>query len=329
MAPRIHFGVNLSFAKYVYGRKRALEIVRRKLGLRSTEMVGDNDFGAVFYLQSPEAFREYHYEIADHAESEGVRIAGVFTVYRETGAIADSHRDIRESSYTVGLSLIEQATCYGASYVGAALFTMNKEAAEDPERYQAQFDEALGCWKRWMGDAKRLGVARLLIETAAAYREGCSTIHDTRAALQMLTEFHDKNPDTTAPVGLCYDTGHGVSPTENRDDANRDFREWLNAFSSDIHSIHLKNTDPEFIETWHLDREEGIIRPREFLEAVRDSLTVPEVYVQLEVPGKRGRDIGEERAISDHLKSIDIVGESLRSLGYTENADDGSWDPPA
>ena len=329
MAPRIHFGVNLNFAKYVYGRKRALEIVRRKLGLRCAEMVCDNDFGAAFYLQSPEAYRDYHYEIADHAEVEGVRIAGVFTVYRETGAIANHNPDVRESSYTVGLSLIEQARCYGAGYVGMALFTMNKEAAEDPERYQAQFDAAVGCWKRWMGDARRLGVPRLLIETAAAYREGCSTIHDTRATLHALTEFHEKNPDTTVPVGLCYDTGHGISPSENRDDANRDFREWLGAFSGSVHAIHLKNTDPEFIETWHLDRKEGIIRPRELLEVVRDTLTLPEVCILLEVPGKRGRDIGEERALADHVRSIEIVSEALKSLGYTQDPGDQAWNPPS
>ena len=50
MPPKIVFGVNLNFAKYVYGRKRVLEVVRRRLGLCHVEMVADNDFGAVFYV---------------------------------------------------------------------------------------------------------------------------------------------------------------------------------------------------------------------------------------------------------------------------------------
>ena len=328
MAPKIHFGVNLNFAKYVYGRKRGLEVARRKLGLRCVEMVADNDFGPAFYLQSPEAFREYHYEIADHAEVQGVKVAGLFTVYRDAGAIASSHPEIRESAYSVGLSIIEQAACYGAKYVGASLFTMNKEAAEDPEQYNAQFDASIEMWKRWMGDARRLGVPLLLIENAAAYREGCSTIDDTRVTLQALREFHGKNPDTTIPVGLCYDTGHGISPLENRDDANRDFRAWLEAFPDCTHEVHLKNTDPEFLETWHLHEGNGIIRTRDVLKAVRDSLTVPEIYVQLEIPGKRGRDIGEVRSIDEHVKSIEVVHEAIRSLGYTQDPTEHGWNPP-
>jgi len=329
VAPKIHFGVNLNFAKYVYGRKRAIEVIRRRLGIHHAEMVADNDFGAVFYLRSPEAFREQHYDVADHAAAQGVRIAGVFTVYRETGAIASASPDVRESAYLVGLSIIEQAACYRATYAGATLFTMNKEAAEDPEQYQSQFYAAIETWKRWMGDARRLGVPRLLIETAAAYREGCSTIHDTRTTLETLADFHDKNPDTTVPVGLCYDTGHGISSTEIRDDIHRDFRAWLAAFPDAIHSIHLKNTDPDFLETWHLHRDEGIICTRDVLEAARDSLAVPELHVMLEVPGKRGRDIGEERAIDEHVRSIEVVHEALESLGYTRDPADSGWNPPA
>ncbi|MEM7231161.1 MAG: TIM barrel protein [Planctomycetota bacterium] len=328
MGTKIHIGVNLSFAKYVYGRKRALQIARRRLGLTCAEMVADNDFGGAFYVSSPEAFRRYHYEIADHARSVGIQIPGVFTVYRETGAIADAHPDIRESAYQIGVSLLEQAACYGAKYVGAALFTMNRETAEDPERFQAQFLAAIEMWKRWMGDARRIGVPLLLIEMAAAYREGCSTIDDTAGTLREFAEFHEKNPDTTVPVGLCYDTGHGISPTENRDDANRDFREWFRSFPDSIHTIHLKNTDPQFLETWHLQHEEGIINIREVVEAIRDTLTVPELFLQLEVPGKRGREIGEENALEDHLNSLEYLRSVLRDCGYVEEPEVRTWTHP-
>ncbi|HLU46952.1 MAG TPA: hypothetical protein VK116_02670 [Planctomycetota bacterium] len=325
MPPRIRFGVNLNFTKYVYGRKRALEIVRERLGMRHAEMVADNDFGAVFYARSPEAFREYHYEVADHARQLGVRLPGVFTFYREAGAIAHELSGIRESAYLVGLSLLEQAACYGAKYLGASLFTMDKDAAEDPERFQSQFDAAIEIWKRWMVDARRLGVSYLAMEMAAAYREGCSTIEDTRATLTLLSEYHEKNPDTTVPVRLCYDTGHGISSTENPDDTNRDYRAWLREFSSVITNIHLKNTDPDFLETWHFGNDrDGIIDVREVLERIRDTSEVDELYLFLEVPGKRGRDIGEERAIAEHRRSIEHVTGILSELGYTEDPS-GVW----
>lgn len=328
VAPRIFFGINLNFAKYVYGRKRAIEVVRRRLGLRFVEMVADNDFGPVFYLRAPEAFRHHHYQIADHAKSQGLHITGVFTAYRDTGAIANGSRDIRESAYLAGLSLIEQAACYRSQFFGAALFTMNQEEAEDPERYQSLFYSSLEMWQRWMGDAKRLGVPRLLIETSAAYREGCSTIDDARMTLNLFDEYHEKNPDTTVPVGLCYDTGHGISASENRDERNRNFRAWLEAFPDRIHEIHLKNTDPEFLETWHFKESGGIIQPLDVIRTVRDTLTVPKVYVYLEIPGKRGREVGEKRALDEHLESIALVHEALQELGYHLDEQDFGWTPP-
>jgi sugar phosphate isomerase/epimerase len=288
-------------------------------------MVADNDFGPVFYQRTPEAFRAYHWQIADHARSQGVQVSCVFTVYRDTGSIAHGHPEIRESAYHVGLSIIEQAACYGSSHVGFSLFTMNREEAEDPERYQAAFFSSLDVWKRWMTDARRLGVKRLLIEMAAAYREGCSTIEETRATLDLFNAHHSGNPGNTAEVGLCYDTGHGISPGENREDANRDFRAWFQAFPDQIHEVHLKNTDAEFLETWHLDRAGGIIDTLEVLQALRDTLSVPEVHVYLEIPGKRGREIGEKRAVEDHLASIRTVRAALSKLGYREDPDDYGW----
>ncbi|MGQ9589699.1 MAG: hypothetical protein ACUVYA_05320 [Planctomycetota bacterium] len=328
MAPRIVFGVNLNFAKYVYGRKRAVQVVRRQFGLRHVEMVSDNDFGVAFYLRAPEAFRAYHWGVADYAVSQDVRIVGVMTVYRETGAIAHMHPEIRESAYQVGLSLIEQAACYGALYVGAALFTMNREEAEDPERYQAGFFSSLDVWRRWMADARRLGVRKLLVEIAAAYREGCSTIDETRSTIALLDAHHRENPGTTVPVDLIYDTGHGISPAENRDDTNRSYRAWFAAFPDRIQAIHLKNTDPEFLETKHFGNSGGIIDPYQVLLAVRDTLTVPEVFVHLEVPGKRGREIGEKRAIEEHVESVRRVQEALGRLGYRRDPETLVWDPP-
>jgi len=325
MAPRIVFGVNLNFAKYVYGRKRAIEVARRQLGQRHVEMVADNDFGPVFYLRCPEAFRSYHWSVADHARLQGVRITSVFTVYRDTGAIAHGHPEIRESAYHGGLSMIEQAACYGATYVGAAFFTMNREEAEDPERYQAGFFTSLEIWKRWMADAKRLGIKKLLVETTAAYREGCSTIDETRATLSLFDEHHEKNPGTTVPVDVCYDTGHRISVGENRDDANRDFRAWFAAFPNRVQEIHLKNTDPDFLGITHFGTQGGIIDPYQVLEAVRDTLTVPEVLILLEVPGKRGREVGEKRAIEEHVTSIRMIHESLSRLGYGQDPVDSTW----
>jgi hypothetical protein len=297
--------------------------------MRYVEMVADNDFGPALYLRSPEAFRSYHYSVADHARAQGVKIPSVFTVYRDTGAISQSIPEARDSAYHVGLSLLEQAACYGASYVGASLFTMNREEAEDPERYQSTFFSSLDIWKQWMTAARPLGIQRLLIETTAAYREGCSTIDETRSALNLLDEYHRKNPDNTVPIGLCYDTGHGISRPEDCNEANRDFRAWFAAFPDRICEIHLKNTDADFLETWHFKREGGIIDAMAVVRAARDTITVPALLMNIEVPGKRGRELGEKRAIEEHLESIKIITEALEELGYRQDPEDFAWSPAA
>jgi sugar phosphate isomerase/epimerase len=293
------------------------------------EMVPDIDFGPVFYATAPEAFRAYHWKVSDRARELGVSIESVLTFYRDTGSIAHTDPAIRESAYRVGLSVLEQAACYRARFASSELFSIPREVAEDPERFQSLYYISLDVWKRWMNDARRLGLEGMLIETAAAFREGCSTIEDTRAVLEVLDRFHRENPGSTVPVGLCYDTGHGISEEESQDPRDRDFRAWFEAFPDRIGEIHLKNTDPEFQETFHFGgKGEGIIDPQQVIEAIRDRLTVSRVLLFLEVPGKRGREIGEKRAIEGHRRSISAVRDALQAAGYREDPSDRSWVVP-
>ncbi len=328
MLPRIQFGLNLNFAKYVYSPRRALEVAK-DLGVRHVEMVSDLDFGPAFYLRSPETFRVHHRDVAAAARELDVTITSVLTTYRDSGAIGSPNREIRESARLVGRSIIEQGASYGAASVGISFFTANHDEVADPESFDLAYARALEIWKGWMTDARRLGVERLLIEMAAARREACSTIEDTRRTLGQLAAHHRAHPDTTVPVGLCYDTGHGISPEESPNDEDRDFRAWLRAFPDVTHEIHLKNTDNRFLSTWHFTDEveksgRGIIQPLEVLRCVKETLTVPTVIIVLEMPGKRGRRIGEEEAIAEHRQSIRKTVEALEELGYRQEAD-GAW----
>jgi sugar phosphate isomerase/epimerase len=322
---KIVFGVNLSFAKFVYGPHRALEVVRKDLGLRHVEMVPDIDFGPAFYVTAPEAFRAHHWAVADEARKLGVTIESILTFYRDTGAIAHTDPAIRESVYRIGLSILEEAACYRARYASSEMFSVHREDAEDPLLFESFYDTSVKTWKRWLQDARTLGLEAMLIETAAAFREGCATIDDTRSALEIFDRFHHDNPQTTVPVHLCYDTGHGISDEESDDPRDRDFRAWFDAFPDRILEIHLKNTDPLFQETFHFGGDEkGIVDPISVIEAIRDRLRVPRVLLFLEVPGKRGREIGERRTIEGHRRSIAAVRDALAKAGYREEPD-GIW----
>ena len=57
-------------------------------------------------------------------------------------------------------------------------------------------------------------------------------------------------------------------------------------------------------------------------------MTVPEVRIFLEVPGKRGRELGERRTIQEHAQSIEKVRGALGELGYRQNEKDWSWEIP-
>ena len=326
MAPRLYLGLNLNFAKYVFGRRHTIDLARDQLGLRHLEMVADNDYGPVLYSRSPEAFRDYHHRVAEHAAAREVKLVSAFTVYRDAGAITHANKEIRESAYISGLSIIEQAACYGAEFAGLSLFTMNREDSEDPELYSRLFDEGMESWKRWMEDASRLGVPRLVVEMAAAHREGCSSISETRRTLDLLGKHHAENPLSTAPVCLCYDTGHGISPQESPDDGDRDYNAWFEAFPAETCELHLKQTDPEFLATGHFEAGTGFIDPLEVLRALSDKITAPEVYMFLEIPGKRGRTLGEDRNIEEHKASISVIETALEKLGYEKDETDGGWD---
>lgn len=326
MPPRVQLGVNLNFAKYVYGPARAFEVVRNDLGLRYAEVVADNDFGPAFYLRDPEAFRAYHRAAAQRASELGVSVPCVFTTYRDCGAIGWEQPEIRESAYQVGLSIIEQAACYQAPFVGISFFTLNVETAAAPDLFRSGREHAVAIWQRWMTDARRLGVARLLVEMAAARREECSTLQETAAMFDELMDYHRAHADTTVPVGLVYDTGHGIDVEASSDDRDRDYRAWFETFADRTYEVHLKDTDSDFLATWHFTEDgPGIIDLGAVIECLRDTLTVPSVLLNLEIPGKRGRAIGEQRAVVEHQESLRHVVAALETAGYRQDESDGSW----
>ncbi|MBN1417868.1 MAG: sugar phosphate isomerase/epimerase [Planctomycetes bacterium] len=324
--PRIILGVNLTFAKFVYGRKRALDVARDDLDTIHVEMVPDIDFGPALFLEDPDAFRRIHGEVAAHARAIGVSIDTVLTFYRDPGAIAHPDPAVRLAAWRAMESISAMAGIYGARYASAAFGTMHREDHDDPRRREALWNEATGIWERWMQRARAEGLERVLVETGAALREECATIAQTRAVLARLEEIHARHPETTCPTGLVYDTGHGVSREESDDDDDRDFLAWFRAFPEAIREIHLKDTDPEFLETWPFTyASRGIIDPRRVVRGIRDALRAPEIYLMLEIPGKRGREIGERRAIEDLRASIAAVRDALGAEGYREDPRDRTW----
>jgi len=318
----IYFGTNLGFARYVWDAPAALDIACDELGLRVVELVAENDFGPALFTLDREAFIRRHTAIGRHARERGIRTPTVFTFYREGGAIAHPDPAVRRAAEQSLLSLVYQAKASGAGYACAALMTASREDFErEPETCRAR---AMESWKRLMQTAHAAGLEGLILEMSAQAREDCATIAQTRRTLDELNEFHRDHPEITVPVHLCYDVGHGISRAEAPDDAERDFAAWFRAFPDAIREIHLKNTDSEFLATWPFTPERrGIIEPDSVVGGVRDLLK-REVFLILEIAGKRGREIGEQAILKDLKTTVQVWEAALHAGGYRPRGD-GAW----
>ena len=325
MPPRIHLGVNLNFAKFVYGPQRAFDIVRHELGLRHVEVVPDVDFGPMFYETQPDEYREYHRANAQYARDIGLSVDTLFFFHRDNCAVSHPNANVREAAYRCGLSTLEMAACYKVRYAGSQLMAIHREDAEDPAQFKLLSDHGHDIWKRWMEDAHRLGLKGLVVEMMSTLREGCSSIEQTKESLANFDAHHAAHPNSTVPIELGFDIGHGIAEKEAPDPRERDLRSWCKAFASRMPEIHLKDTDEQAMATWHFGTGQGIIDLDHFVATVRDVLTVPDVWLFIEVPGKRGRLLAEDENIEGHKQSIGLLKKAFEAGGYREIESEGSW----
>jgi len=328
---KIYPGVNLNFAKFVYGHKRALEIARDELGAHYVEMVPDIDYGPAFFLTSPDRFRAYHSEVAEHAEKVGIGIPTMLTFYRDNNSVTHSNPEIRDHAYTVMRSMAVEAGCLGCKVVGASFGTILVEdmgAARRDECIRA----GLEYWQRWLELLHSEGVEWATIETMSTLREPPATIGYARELIGRLADYHQRYPSTTCRPGFCYDLGHGAAEPERDTDDDTRFSAWFEALSTEIVHIHLKNTDPQFLATWPFTdeyRECGIIELGEVVRAIRDNLRAEKIYVMVEVPGKRGRLIGEQESIKANRLSLENMKRAMRDEGFREDPNDHTWSVPS
>lgn len=325
---KIYLGINLNFAKYVYGHERALDLARNEIGAYYVEMVPDIDYGPVFFATSPDRFRTYHMEVARYADKIGVRIPTMLTFYRDNASVTHSNPEVREHAFTAMRAMAVQGGCLRCDLVGASVGTILVEDFE--EKRDECVAAGIEYWHRWLKLLHVEGVEKATLETMSTLREPPATIASAKELFARLEECHHQNPSTTCAPALCYDVGHGAAEPERDSDDDINFTAWFMAFPNDIVHIHLKNTDPQFLETWPFTdeyRDRGIIDLHEIVRAIRDHLGSEKLYVMVEVPGKRGRLIGERESIRVNKLSFENVKKAFRDEGFRENPQDHTWSP--
>jgi len=124
--------------------------------------------------------------------------------------------------------------------------------------------------------------------------------------------------------------GHGAPEPERESDDDASFAAWFKAFPTDIVHIHLKNTGAQFLETWPFTDEyrgQGIIDLHEVARAIHSHLRAEKLYVMVEVPGKRGRLLGERESIKANRLSLENAKKAFLDEGFQENPEDHTWSP--
>ncbi len=322
----VYLGVNLNFAKFVYGHKKALEVARNEIGAYYVEIVPDIDYGPVFYVTEPDRFREHYLEVGRYAKELGIGIPTLLTFYRDNNSILHSDPVIREHAFTVMRAMAVQAGCLGCKVAGGSFGTVLAEDME--ERFDECVAAGLEYWKLWLDVLYEEGVGTATIETMSTLREPPATISFAKKLMDSLGRYHADNAATTARPAFCYDLGHGVADEECDVPADRDFVEWFKAFPRDIIHLHVKNTDSKFMATWPFTAdyaEQGIIDLHRLARAVRNHLDGRDLFIMVEMPGKRGRLIGERDAIEANRQSFTNLKQAFRDEGFVENHSDHIW----
>jgi sugar phosphate isomerase/epimerase len=257
------------------------------------------------YLLEDGFFRELRRE----AERRGITIKSCFTTHRELGGFLAADPFLERAARRAYERYIEVAALLGADSVGGNAGSVYRDRMGSK---QAGLECYLRHMKELMALARRRGLKALHLEPMSCLAEPPALPEELRRVLAELDRHHRENPETTVPVRLCSDIGHGVA-----DRSGRVLYDNWTLFEQQIPwmgEFHFKNTDARFDATFGFSAEErrrGIIdlrRLRDIIEANRDRFPVELVVGYLEMSGpKLGRDY------SDYLLP-EMLRESVAAL---------------
>lgn len=310
----IRLGVNLNFAKYVHERKEALRIVREELDVDCVEMVPDIGMGAAWFLEDEAGFRAYHREVGRIARDLGIEVVSVQTFFRENAAVSSAFSGMREAAFAVMRSMAAQAGECGAHFFGGHFGSYMREEEDDPTLVAELTAHALDYWAKMTAVCRREGLDGVNVETMSTTREYCTIIDGAKEILDNLNGRRAKDPDAMVPAFLCYDTGHGATRDEAPDGRDRSMSAWFRAFADEMVEVHLKQTDAEHMAVWPFTdayAESGIIDLDDLVAGMRKYLRAPVVYLILEITGKRGRRLGEDRTLAGIRESVQRAKAAL------------------
>ena len=243
------------------------------------------------------------------AEDNGIRIRSCFTAHRELGGFMSGNPYLIKAALRNYKRYIEVAALLGADYVGGNPGSIYRDSLD-------QKADGISCYlehmKQLMRYAYECGLKALTLEPMSSLAEPPSLPGEIDFMMQMLSEHHQANRETTVPVYLCGDVSHGL--------ADRDREVVLNNMELFEHAVpymaefHFKNTDQCFDSTFGFGVEErtrGIVDLNEIKSIIsrhQSEWPVEEVVGYLEIGGpKLGRDYSDRLLPRMLEESIDAL----------------------
>ena len=176
---------------------------------------------------------------------------------------------------------------------------------EDPERRAVLWREFQESLEALSGEARRAGLAYLLVENLAAAREP--------STMAMIRDLLTDGDVAHVPVRLCLDVGHMCVPGTTGDD--RDPYAWLRELGRVAPVVQLQQSDAEGDHHWPFTPERnaaGRIDADRVLEAL-DAGGVEETALILEVIPSFEQDDGA--VLDDLAASVDYWRRALARRG--------------
>lgn len=297
---RVQLGINTCFAVKRWPRVEDwAPIVRDRLGLKVVQHSLD--------LVPAGASRSDAEGVAAVARSAGLELHSTFT---GLAAYSDNlllHPDptARQSAAAWFGWAIDWTAALGGIATGGHVGAFSVPDWEDRERRAELWREIQGSLETLSGEARRAGLAYLLVENLAAAREP--------STMAMIRDLLTDGDVAHVPVRLCLDVGHMCVPGTTGDD--RDPYAWLRELGRVAPVVQLQQSDAEGDHHWPFTPERnavGRIDADRVLDAL-DAGGVEETVLILEVIPSFEQ---EDRAVLDDLAaSVDYWRGALARRG--------------
>lgn len=274
-----------------------------ELGVRYVQL---GSFPELYSLED-----DWFAELREKASKRGITIKSCFTTHRDLGGFFSGDAYLERAARRMYERYIQVAAIVGAESIGGNPGSVPRDR---PQLKEPGIECYLAHMRELMSVAREAGLKWLAIEPMSCLAEPPTLPEELERMLGALEEHHRRHPDSTVPVYLCSDIGHGYADREGR--VVYDNWSLFEAQIPRMAAFHFKNTDERFEAVFGFSAEErrrGIVdlrRLKELIERNERRFPIRPVIGYFETGGpKLGRDYSDPLLRGMIRESINAIQE--------------------